>query len=175
LVDERKEASELYRTSLQKIEMEKEEFVKLLHDALYFATIISYAQGLAMLTTASSELQMDIPLPEVVNVWRGGCIIRSALLGKFKIAYKNPDLKNLLLDKEIAELLQEKEQALQKIVSLAAGNNYPSVGLMASLNYYNAYRRNFLPTNLIQAQRDFFGAHTYERIDKEGFFHSEWE
>lgn len=175
LVDERKEASELYRTSFKKIEMEKEAFVKLLHDALYFATIISYAQGLAMLTTASSELKMEIPLPEVVNVWRGGCIIRSALLGNFKMAYKNPDLKNLLLDNEIAELLQEKESALQQIVSLAAGNNYPAVGLMASLNYYNAYRRDFLPTNLIQAQRDFFGAHTYERVDKEGIFHTEWE
>lgn len=175
LVEERKEAQDLYRTSFKKIEVEKEEFVKLLHDALYFATIISYAQGLAMITTASSELKMDIPLPKVVDVWRGGCIIRSALLGTFKIAYKNPDLKNLLLDKEIAELLRDKEPAMQKIVSLAAGNNYPSVGLMASLNYYNAYRRNLLPTNLIQAQRDFFGAHTYERIDKEGIFHTEWE
>lgn len=175
LVDERKEAQQLYRTSFKKIEVEKEEFVKLLHDALYFATIISYAQGLAMLTTASAELKMDIPLPKVVDVWRGGCIIRSALLGNFKIAYKNPDLKNLLLDKEVAELLQEKESALQKIISLAAGNNYPSVGLMASLNYYNAYRRNLLPTNLIQAQRDFFGAHTYQRTDQEGIFHTEWE
>ncbi|MEO5908126.1 MAG: NADP-dependent phosphogluconate dehydrogenase [Ginsengibacter sp.] len=175
LVDERKEAQKLYRTSFKKIEVEKEEFVNLLHDALYFATIISYAQGLAMITTASSELKMDIPLPKVVDVWRGGCIIRSALLGNFKIAYKNADLKNLLLDKEIAELLQEKEPALQKIVSLAAGNNYPCAGLMASLNYYNAYRRSLLPTNLVQAQRDFFGAHTYERIDEGGIFHTEWE
>ena len=175
LVEERKEAQELYRPSFKKIEVEKEELVNLLHDALYFATIISYAQGLAMITTASSELKMDIPLPKVVDVWRGGCIIRSALLGTFKIAYKNPDLKNLLLDKEIAELLQDKESALKKIVSLAAGNNYPSVGLMASLNYYNAYRRNLLPTNLVQAQRDFFGAHTYQRTDEEGIFHTEWE
>jgi 6-phosphogluconate dehydrogenase len=175
LVEERKEAQELYRPSFKKIEVEKEELVNLLHDALYFATIISYAQGLAMITTASSELKMNIPLPKVVDVWRGGCIIRSALLGTFKIAYKNPDLKNLLLDKEIAELLQDKESALKKIVSLAAGNNYPSVGLMASLNYYNAYRRNLLPTNLVQAQRDFFGAHTYQRTDEEGIFHTEWE
>jgi 6-phosphogluconate dehydrogenase len=175
LVEERKEAQELYRPSFKKIEVEKEELVNLLHDALYFATIISYAQGLAMITTASSELKMNIPLPKVVDVWRGGCIIRSALLGTFKIAYKNPDLKNLLLDKEIAELLQDKESALKKIVSLAAGNNYPSVGLMASLNYYNAYRRNLFPTNLVQAQRDFFGAHTYQRTDEEGIFHTEWE
>jgi 6-phosphogluconate dehydrogenase len=175
LIDERNEADSIYNTSLQKIDIAKEEFIQLLHDALYFATLISYAQGLAMLTTASSELKMDIPLPEVVSVWRGGCIIRSALLDQFKDAYKNADLKNLLLDEHISKLLQQKESALQKIVSLAAGNNYPAAGLMASLNYYNAYRRKLLPTNLIQAQRDFFGAHTYQRIDEAGIFHTEWE
>lgn len=175
LIDERKEAADLYKTSLQKIDIEKEEFIKLLHDALYFATIISYAQGLAMLSTASAELKMEIPLPEVVSVWRGGCIIRSALLDLFKDSYQNADLKNLLLDANIAKLLQEKEAALQKAVSLAAGNNYPVAGLMSALNYYNAYRRNHLPTNLIQAQRDFFGAHTYQRTDESGIFHTEWE
>ncbi|MEP6627557.1 MAG: NADP-dependent phosphogluconate dehydrogenase [Ginsengibacter sp.] len=175
LIDERKEAADLYKTSLQKIEIDKDEFKKLLHDALYFATIISYAQGLSMLTTASSELKMEIPLPEVVSVWRGGCIIRSALLDLFKDAYQNADLKNLLLNENIAKILQEKEAALQKTVSLAAGNNYPIAGLMSALNYYNAYRRNHLPTNLIQAQRDFFGAHTYQRTDEAGTFHTEWE
>ena len=175
LIEERKEADALYKTSLQKIDLAKDEFIQLLHDALYFATLISYAQGLAMLTTASSELKMDIPLPEVVSVWRGGCIIRSALLDLFKNAYKNAELKNLLLDESISKLLQQKEQALQKIVSLAAGNNYPVPGLMASLNYYNAYRRKLLPTNLIQAQRDFFGAHTYQRTDEAGIFHTEWD
>lgn len=175
LIEERKEAASLYRVSSQKIEIAKEEFIPLLHDALHFATIISYAQGLAMITTASSQLKMDIPLPEVVNVWRGGCIIRSALLDLFKMAYKNKDLKNLLLDENIAELLQQKLPAVQKIISLAAGNNYPAAGLMASFNYFNAYRRKLLPTNLVQAQRDFFGAHTYQRVDKEGIFHTEWE
>lgn len=174
LIEERKEADDLYRISSQKIEISKEEFIPLLHDALYFATLISYAQGLAMLTTASLELKMDIPLPEVVNVWRGGCIIRSALLGVFKTAYKNKDLKNLLLDAGIAKLLLQKLPAIQKIISLAVGNNFPSAGLMASFNYFNAYRRKVLPTNLIQAQRDFFGAHTYQRNDVEGIFHTEW-
>jgi len=155
--------------------MPKEAFVQLLQDSLYFATIISYAQGLAMLATASTQLKMDIPLPEVVSVWRGGCIIRSALLDHFKKAYENAGLKNLLLDKNIAGLLQQKETSLQKIVSLAALNNYPAAGFMSSLNYYNAYRRKLLPTNLIQAQRDFFGAHTYQRIDTDGIFHTEWE
>lgn len=175
LIDERKEAADLYKTSPQKIDLAKEEFIKLLHDALYFATIISYAQGLAMLTTASAELKMEIPLPEVVSVWRGGCIIRSALLDLFKDSYQNKDLKNLLLDENIAKILREKEAALQKAVSLAAGNNYPVAGLMSALNYYNAYRRSHLPTNLVQAQRDFFGAHTYQRTDGQGTFHTEWE
>lgn len=175
VIDERKEASEIYHTTCQKIELDKEEFITLLHDALYFATIISYAQGLAMLTAASSELKMDIPLPEVVSVWRGGCIIRSALLDLFKKSYENPQLKNLLLDENISKLLQQKLGALQKVVSLAAGNNYPAAGLMSALNYYNAYRRQFLPTNLVQAQRDLFGAHTYERIDEPGIFHTEWD
>ena len=175
LIDERKEADALYQTSLQKINMPKEAFVKLLQDAFYFATIISYAQGLSMLTQASHERNMEIPLPEVVSVWRGGCIIRSALLDHFKKAYQNPKLKNLLLDENIAALLKEREESAQKIISIAALNNYPAAGFMSSLNYYNAYRRKLLPTNLIQAQRDFFGAHTYQRIDGEGIFHTEWE
>ncbi|HUZ57670.1 MAG TPA: NADP-dependent phosphogluconate dehydrogenase [Hanamia sp.] len=175
LIDERKEAASLYKTSTQKIETDKKEFINQLKEAFYFASLISYAQGLAMLTTASSELKMDIPLPEVVSVWRGGCIIRSAMLDMFKKAYQNKSLKNLLLDASIAKILQQKESSLEKIVSTAAMNNYPASGLMASLNYYNAYRRKLLPTNLVQAQRDFFGAHTYQRTDIEGIFHTEWE
>jgi 6-phosphogluconate dehydrogenase len=176
LIDERKEAAALYKTHPEKTETDKKEFINQLKEALYFATLISYAQGLAMLTTASTELKMDIPLPEVVSVWRGGCIIRSAMLDVFKKAYQNPNLKNLLLDPNIANILQQKEASLQKVVSVAALNNYPAAGLMASLNYFNAYRRKVLPTNLIQAQRDFFGAHTYQRTDDPtGVFHTEWE
>jgi len=175
LIEERKEAASLYKTSLQKIETDKKEFISQLRDSFYFASLISYAQGLAMLTTASDELKMEIPLPEVVSVWRGGCIIRSAMLDVFKKAYQNPSLKNLLLDADIAKILQQKEASLQKIVAAAALNNYPAAGLMASLNYFNAYRRGLLPTNLVQAQRDFFGAHTYQRIDEDGIFHTEWE
>ena len=175
LIDERKEAASLYKTSLRKIEADKKEFISQLRDSFYFASLISYAQGLAMLTTASDELKMEIPLPEVVSVWRGGCIIRSAMLDVFKKAYQNPSLKNLLLDTDIAKILQQKEASLQKIVAAAALNNYPATGLMASLNYFNAYRRGLLPTNLVQAQRDFFGAHTYQRTDEDGIFHTEWE
>lgn len=175
LIEERKEASAIYKTDPKEIDADKKEFISQLKDAFYFATLVSYAQGLAMLTVASSELDMDIPLPEVVSVWRGGCIIRSAMLDVFKKCYQNKDLKNLLLDETIAKLLTEKEPALQKVVSTAALHNYPAAGLMASFNYFNAYRRRLLPTNLIQAQRDFFGAHTYQRVDQEGIFHTIWE
>jgi 6-phosphogluconate dehydrogenase len=175
LIEERIKAATIYKTVPEVIETDKKEFINQLRESFYFATIISYAQGLAMLTVASTELNMDIPLPEVVSVWRGGCIIRSAMLDVFKKCYEDKDLKNLLLNETIAKMLMEKEGAIQKVVSTAALHNYPAVGLMASLNYFNAYRRNFLPTNLIQAQRDFFGAHTYERVDQEGIFHTVWE
>ncbi len=175
LIEERIKAATIYKTVPEVIETDKKEFINQLREAFYFATIISYAQGLAMLTVASTELNMDIPLPEVVSVWRGGCIIRSAMLDVFKKCYEDKDLKNLLLDETIAKMLQEKEGAIRKVVSTAALHNYPAAGMMASLNYFNAYRRNFLPTNLIQAQRDFFGAHTYQRVDQEGIFHTVWE
>lgn len=175
LIGERKEASSLYNNSVSKIDFDKEQFESTLLDALYFATVISYAQGLAMLVTASAELKMDIPLPEVVSVWRGGCIIRSVLLDQFKKAYENGALKNLLLDENIAGVLKQKKVSAEKIVSVAALNSYPLAAFMSSVNYYNAYQRKLLPTNLIQAQRDLFGAHTYQRIDQDGIFHTEWE
>ncbi len=172
---ERIKAHNLYGSVTNKIEMDKETFVMELHDALYLATIISYAQGLAMLSQASKEMEMEIPINEVVNVWKGGCIIRSELLPIFSAAYsKNPALENLLLDSEVASIVKQKILSLQHIVMNAASSNYPLAGMMASLNYLNAYCRNSLPTNLIQAQRDYFGAHTYQRVDGEGSFHTEW-
>lgn len=174
MVEERKEADHLYRTEIQKIEIDPQEFTELLHDTLYFATIMTYAQGLAMISVASKEMEMDIPMQEVLTVWRGGCIIRSAILDVLKIAYKDKELKNILLDKQFAEIIQKKLPAIQKVVSLAGGNNFTLPGIMSALNYFNAYRRAHLPTNLVQAQRDYFGAHTYERTDREGTFHSQW-
>ena len=176
LKTERIEASNVYGTTLNKIDTDKETFLTLLHDALYLSSILSYAQGLAMLTTASKELQMNIPMNEVVQVWKGGCIIRSEALNIFAEVFKtNPGLQNLLLDLKIASIVKAKLPALQTVVQEAAKANYPAAGMMASLNYLNAYTRNLLPTNLIQAQRDLFGAHTYQRTDKEGFFHTNWE
>ena len=176
LRDERLKAADLYKKEIKKINSDKEEFVKQVHDSLLFATTISYAQGMAMLSKASTELKMEIPLTEVVRVWRGGCIIRSVLLNLFAAAYqKNNSLENLLLDQGVVDIMNKNIQAIQSVVATAVSNGYPVTGLAASLNYFNAYCRNSLPTNLVQAQRDYFGAHTYERIDMPGVFHTEWD
>ena len=174
--DQRIQAAALYKTTNPKIEVAQELFIPQLQDALYFAMIICYAQGLAMLHIASENLGMDIPLPEVVRVWRGGCIIRSSLLEVFYKAYTtNPQLPNLLLDPHIANLLQGCRQQLRNIIMHAVQTGYPVAGLMSALGYFDAYRNERLPTNLIQAQRDCFGAHTYQRIDMPGTFHTEWK
>jgi 6-phosphogluconate dehydrogenase len=128
-----------------------------------------------MLHIASKELDMQIPMPDVVKVWRGGCIIRSSLLEVFFKAFsKNPQLANLLLEGEIAQLLQAKKQNMRNVIIHAVHMGYPVAGLMAALSYFDAYRSERMPTNLIQAQRDYFGAHTYQRIDEPGVFHTEW-
>ena len=173
--DERVQAAELYKSSVKPITIKREQFIKQAHDALYFAMMISYAQGLAMLYKASSELQMEIPMHDVVKIWRGGCIIRSGLLEIFYKAYKkNKQLSNILLDKNIARLLRKKEKGLRAIIKTASQNRVSTAGLMSVLSYYDAYTTAVMPVNLIQAQRDYFGAHTYQRTDMEGTFHTEW-
>ncbi|MBC6491952.1 NADP-dependent phosphogluconate dehydrogenase [Flavihumibacter stibioxidans] len=143
--------------------------------ALFSAIILSYVQGMAMLQTASKDLDMDIPLHNAVKVWRGGCIIRSTLLETFYTAYQlNPITPNLLLDGTIAELVSDNIGSLRTISSLAALNGFPAGCLMNALTYYDAYTTGRLPLNLLQAQRDYFGAHTYERTDREGKFHTQW-
>lgn len=119
---------------------------------------------------------MDVPLPDVVKIWRGGCIIRSALLNDFyKVYKKTPQLQNMLLDKRIARLIKNKEKKLRMIIKQATASRIPIAGFSSALAYFDAYCSSRLPTNLIQAQRDFFGAHKYQRIDKEGMFHTEWQ
>src|SRR5215475_703593 len=173
--DERTQAAGLYKAPSTEIPVPKEVFIQQVQDALFFGVILSYAQGLAMLHIASKELDMDIPMPEVVKVWRGGCIIRSSLLEVFFKAFsKNPQLANLLLEGEIAQLLQAKKQNMRNVIIHAIHMGYPVAGLMAALSYFDAYRSERMPTNLIQAQRDYFGAHTYQRIDEPGTFHTEW-
>jgi 6-phosphogluconate dehydrogenase len=174
--DERITASGLYSNKTKAANLDREKFTRQLHDALFFATIISYAQGFALLHKASSELDMNVPIPDVVRIWRGGCIIRSALLNDFyKVYKKNPQLSNLLLDKRIARLLKNKEKKLRTIIRQATAWKIPIAGFASALSYFDAYCSSQLPTNLIQAQRDFFGAHMYQRTDKPGMFHNEWQ
>src|ERR1700761_2524462 len=151
--DERSQAASLYKSVKTDIPVPKEVFIQQVHDALYFGIMISYAQGLAQLHIASKELHMDIPMQQVVKVWRGGCIIRSTLLEVFYKAYsKNPELPNLLLEPEIAQLLHGKKQNMRNVIIHAIHMGYPVAGLMAGLSYFDAYRRERMPTNLIQAQ-----------------------
>lgn len=174
--NERVAAAELYKVKSKSEKVKREQITKLLHDAFYFATVICYAQGFALLQKASTELAMDIPLPDVIRIWRGGCIIRSVLLEKFyKVYKKNPQLTNMLLDPKIAKLIQSKEKKLRNIIRLVTPLKIPIAGFTSSLAYFDAYCSSQLPTNLIQAQRDFFGAHMYQRIDRDGMFHNEWQ
>jgi len=176
LKDERLAAASLFKSSIKPIKGNKETVINQVHDALYFSTIICYAQGLSMLHSASTILDMQIPLPEVVKIWRGGCIIRSVLLETFYKAFKkDKTLSNLLLDKSVVRLLKKKERNLRAIVKTAASNKIAASGLMSALGYFDAYTSAIMPVNLIQAQRDFFGAHTYQRTDREGIFHTDWK
>jgi 6-phosphogluconate dehydrogenase len=174
--DERIAAAALYKPVAKSFGTNKEKIIGQLHDALYCATIICYAQGLALLHKASSELKMDIPLQDVVRIWRGGCIIRSSLLEIFTEAFKKEkQLPNILLNKKVASIVKKKQAALRKVVQLSAGAKLPMTALMSALGYFDAYCSEKMPVNLIQAQRDYFGAHGYQRIDKEGSYHAEWE
>jgi 6-phosphogluconate dehydrogenase len=173
--DERVQAAALYADTDSTENLSEEELISKVHDALYFATILSYAQGLAMLFQASKDLQMDIPLPKVVSVWRGGCIIRSLLLEVFSKAYaKNGELSNILLNEDVAAVVKSVIGNTREVVALAAKGGVPAGALMSSLAYFDAFRSERMPTNLIQAQRDYFGAHTYQRTDMPGTFHTEW-
>ena len=174
--DERIAAAAVYKPVIKKFTGDKEKIIQQLHDALYCATIMAYAQGLSLLQKASVSLEMDIPLQDVVRIWRGGCIIRSLLLETFTDAYKKEkQLTNILLNKKVAAIVKKKQLSLRKIVLVSTNTKSAAAGLMSALSYFDAYCTANMPTNLIQAQRDYFGAHTYQRIDKEGIFHTEWE
>jgi len=147
-----------------------------LRDALHAAMIITYAQGLALLVVASERYQYHLDLEAVARIWRGGCIIRAALLEDICAAYRaRPGLPNLLLDPGLSHKVMAHQEALRRVVCQAAESGVPAPGLMVSLGYLDAFRSAWLPANLIQAQRDYFGAHTYERVDAKGTFHTEWE
>jgi 6-phosphogluconate dehydrogenase len=174
--EERIKASQLYSEKQITHPENTELFIKEIGDALFLASLISYAQGLALLVKASEEYQFEIPLKDVVKIWRGGCIIRSVLLEKFYVAYsKDSNLSNILLDQDISVIVKEKISSLRKTAAFAASNGISSLGIQTALGYFDAYTTESLPVNLIQAQRDYFGAHTYQRIDREGVFHTSWE
>ena len=148
-----------------------------IHDALYASKMVSYAQGYTLLSDAAKEFDWNLNYGAIALMWRGGCIIRSAFLTKIKDAYdKNPDIKNLLLDPFFKEKIIKSQEGWRGIVSTAIANGVPVPAMTSSLSYYDGYRNERLPANLLQAQRDYFGAHTYERIDKNRgeFFHTEW-
>ncbi|NNV56814.1 NADP-dependent phosphogluconate dehydrogenase [Limnovirga soli] len=173
--EERVQAAGIFTPATNTIDADKATLIQETGEALYAATILCYAQGLAMLHQASAALKMDIPLQDAVKVWRGGCIIRSTLLETFYAAYvNNPQLPNILLSDTLAAIVKNRIESLRAIVIKAAQSKIAAAGLMTALGYFDAYTTERLPTNIIQAQRDCFGAHTYERTDMPGKFHTEW-
>lgn len=156
---------------------DKKQFINQLRDALYAAKVISYAQGYQMMRAAAKEFGWELNYGNIALMWRGGCIIRSRFLGNIKEAFdKNPELTNLLLDPYFSEKIQASQEGLRQVNATAVLNGIPVPCLSAAINYYDGYRSERLPANLLQAQRDYFGAHTYERVDKPRgqFFHTNW-
>ncbi len=144
-------------------------------NALYFSMMIAYAQGMALLKKASDTHQYGLKLETVAKIWRGGCIIRAALLEDIRMAFaQNPNLENLLLNDLFARKLNQVESSFRAVVKIGIDAGIPMPAAMATLAYFDALRRDWLPANLIQAQRDFFGAHAYRRTDREGNFHTQW-
>ncbi len=156
--------------------VDKKELVEHVRAALYAAKCASYAQGLALISAASKLHDWNVNLGEVARIWKGGCIIRARFLTRIQEAYKrNPDLENLVLDESFKKEIDARQDSWREVVALAAKAGIPLPTTSISLAWYDAYRSERLPANLIQAQRDFFGAHTYIRIDKEGSVHTQWE
>ena len=154
---------------------DKKQLIQIAHDALYFGMVVSYIQGLHLLQKASETYTYEINIAEVVRIWKGGCIIRSVMLNDIRKAFINDaTLQNLLLNKTFYALLEQKRNALVNVLKTGMDNKIGMPVLSSSLNYFDMFSTGRSASNLIQAQRDFFGAHTYERIDKSGSFHTEW-
>ncbi|WP_054958341.1 NADP-dependent phosphogluconate dehydrogenase [Paenibacillus dakarensis] len=154
---------------------DKAEFIENVRKALFASKIVSYAQGFAQLRVASDEYNWDLKYGELAKIWRGGCIIRSRFLQNITDAYNNnPELKNLLLDPFFKDIIDNYQDAWRKVVASAVTLGIPVPGFASALAYYDSYRTANLPANLLQAQRDYFGAHTFKRVDKEGVFHFNW-
>ncbi len=177
LKDERVEASQLLKGPEAKFEGNREEFINAIRQALYSSKIISYAQGFMLMQQAAKDYNWKLNYGAIALMWRGGCIIRSQFLGKIKEAFNhNPKLKNLLLDSYFLKEIQERQKGWRTAVAKSAELGIPAPCFSTALAFYDGYRTSQLPANLLQAQRDFFGAHTYERLDKPRgqYFHTDW-
>jgi 6-phosphogluconate dehydrogenase len=172
---QRETAGEIFNRSIPPFGGDHKGFLDQLGHALYAGMIIAYAQGMAVLTAASDKYEYHLDLEAVARIWRGGCIIRTALLEDIRMAYRNqPGLPNLLLAPKLSKTVMANQEDLRRVVCVAIDLGLPAPCLMAALGYLDGYRSPWLPANLIQAQRDYFGAHSYERIDVKGTFHSDW-
>lgn len=182
LKDEREAASEVFtgeglkeNVALVRSKIDKKRLVDDVRQALYASKICSYAQGMNLLRAKSVEQGWDLNFGELARIWKGGCIIRAVFLDRIKKAYlRNPNLANLLVDPEFAREMVQRQAAWRRVVGLSVEAGITTPGMSSSLAYFDTYRRARLPANLVQAQRDLFGAHTYERIDRPGSFHTEW-
>ncbi len=173
--DERVAAASVLCGPEAKVIADPHSIVPLVRDALYAAKICSYAQGFGLLRAASKEFNYNLNYGEIARIWRGGCIIRARFLNDIRAAFaRNPDLPNLMVDAEFAQAMNTRQAALRRVVALAAESGIPALAFSSALAYYDAYRSPRLPANLTQAQRDYFGAHTYRRVDRPGSFHTEW-
>ena len=151
------------------------DYLEMIGKALFCSKICSYAQGFQLLRKADEEYKWSLRYGTISSLWRAGCIIRAQFLGKIKEAYdRNPNLANLLLDEHFAGIIASHQPAWRKVVALAVDSGVPVPAFASALSYYDGYRSATLPANLLQAQRDFFGAHTYRRVDKPGTFHTQW-
>jgi 6-phosphogluconate dehydrogenase len=174
--DERVAASRLIKGPRIKFKGDPDKLIDSVRQALYASKICSYAQGMALLRTASHEYGYDLDYKECARIWRGGCIIRARFLDLIRQAFeRRPDLPNLLVDEFFRKEVESRQKAWRYVVKTAVESGIPALAMGGSLAYFDAYRSERLPANLIQAQRDFFGAHTYERVDKPGTFHTEWQ
>ncbi|MFI5162558.1 MAG: NADP-dependent phosphogluconate dehydrogenase [Sphingobacteriales bacterium] len=171
----RVDASALYSKEAPELNVDAEEFLVALEQAFYFSMIISYAQGMHLLARASEEYKYELKLDEIAKIWRGGCIIRSLFLNDIFNAYqKDPKLAHLLLDSGVEELVSESVKGARTVLSATIAAGIAAPAYAASLSYFDNLRNKRMPSNLTQAQRDYFGAHTYELIGKEGVFHTQW-
>ena len=175
LKSQRVAASKLIHGPQPEFKGERQKLIEAARQALYASKITSYAQGLGLLKSASEEYQYNLNLTDIAKIWRAGCIIRASLLEDIMSAFKrDTGLVNLLLDEAFRSAVESRQEAWRLVVQTAVGMGIPVLALSASLAYFDAYRSERLPANLTQAQRDYFGAHTYRRFDRQGSFHTEW-